>query len=78
MKNIKNLKIIILQITIFSYTYLTFCPIWFVDRKYKLIINHIPFLMLLILDIFLIFKLRKEVLELFFHYWNSNKILLIA
>lgn len=78
MKNIKNLKIIILQITIFSYTYLTFCSIWFVDRKYKLIINHIPFLMLLILDIFLIFKLRKEVLELFFHYWNSNKILLIA
>lgn len=78
MRNIKNLKIIILQITIFSYTYLTFCPIWFVDRKYKLIINHIPFVILLFVDLFLILKLRKDILDLIFHYWNSNKILLIA
>ena len=64
-------------ITIFSYTYLTFCPLWFKEQKYTIIINQIPFILLLFVDLYLLWRWKQKIVLVIQFYVLKSKWLFI-
>lgn len=72
---IQKVKLYVVWLTIVSAIYLRCCPLLFENPIYRIVINHIPYVLLFVIDFFIVREKHQELTSIIKFFVKNNKFL---